>query len=239
MKTALIFPPQWFPSQPYLALPTLTAFLQHHGHSVDQFDFNIESYDTFLSRDYLEECLEKIRKRLNQPAYTPEENDVKEVYREILGDTDFLESVLEGVEDAKNAMRTEEMFFQFPVYKRAYTTLKVAMQLISYAHFPTKVDLESYFMQGNPEENLEGILQATEDAVTNPYLTLFQNRMLSKVNWDEYGLVGISIIHVGQVIAGLTLARLLRKQYPHLHICIGGSVFTPAFRNHGEQTGTV
>ncbi|MDH5457097.1 MAG: radical SAM protein, partial [Nitrospinota bacterium] len=127
MKTALIFPPQWFPSQPYLALPTLTAFLQHHGHAVDQFDFNIESYDTFLSRDYLEECLEKIRGRLNRPSYTSEENEVKEVYRNILGDTDFLESVLDGVEDAKNAMRTEEMFFQFPVYKRAYTTLKVAM----------------------------------------------------------------------------------------------------------------
>ena len=226
MKTALIFPPQWFPSQPYLGLPSLTAFLQHHGHAVDQFDFNIESYDTFLSRDYLEECLEKIRGRLNRPAYTPEENEVKEVYRNILGDTDFLESVLDGVEDAKNAMRTEEMFFQFPVYKRAYTTLKVAMQLISYAHYPTKIDLESYFMQGNPEENLEGILQATADPVANPYLTLFENRMLSKAPWDEYGLVGISIIHVGQVVAGLTLARQLREKYPHLHICIGGSVFT-------------
>jgi radical SAM superfamily enzyme YgiQ (UPF0313 family) len=118
------------------------------------------------------------------------------------------------------------MFFQFPVYKRAYTNLKVAMQLISYAHYPTKVDLESYFMQGNPEENMEGILQATADPVTNPYLTLFENKMLPRVSWDEYGLVGISIIHVGQVIAGLTLARQLREKYPHLHICIGGSVFT-------------
>ncbi len=226
MKTALIFPPQWFPSQPYLALPTLTAFLQHHGHAVDQFDFNIESYDTFLSRPYLEECVETIRKRLNQPAYTPEENEIKAVYRDILGDTNFLESVLDGVEDAKSAMRTEEMFFQFPVYKRAYTTLKVAMQLISFTHYPTRVDLESYFMQGNPEENMEGILQATIDPVTNPYLLLFKNKMIPRVNWDEYGLVGISIIHVGQVIAGLTLARQLRKQYPHLHICIGGSVFT-------------
>jgi radical SAM superfamily enzyme YgiQ (UPF0313 family) len=221
MKTALIFPPQWFPSQPYLALPTLTAFLEHHGHAVDQFDFNIESYDIFLSRGYLEECLDTIRNRLNQPAYTLQENEVKDVYREILGDTDFLESVLSGVEDAKNALRDEDMFFQFPIYKRAYTTLKVAM-----THYPTKVDLESYFMQGNPEENLEGILQATADPVTNPYLTLFENKILPKVPWGEYGLVGISIIHVGQVIAGLSMARLLREKYPHLHICIGGSVFT-------------
>lgn len=230
MKTALIFPPQWVPSQPYLALPTLSAYLQHHGHAVDQFDFNIESYDTFLTRSYLEECLDKIKTRLNRNATTPQENEVKEVYREILGDTDFLESILNGVEDAKGALRNEEMFFQFPLYKRAYTTLKVAMQLISYAHFPSKVDLESYFMQGNPEESLGGILAATADPVSNPYLTLYEKHLMSHVNWQDYGLVGISIIHVGQVIAGLTLARLLREKYPHLHICIGGSVFT----RHGE-----
>ena len=226
MKTALIFPPQWFPSQPYLALPTLKAYLEHHGHEVDQFDFNIESYDTFLTRDYLEECREKIRARLNQPAYTPQENEVKEVYREILGDTDFLESIMDGVEDAKGALRDEDQFFQFPVYKRAYTTLKVAMQLISYTHFPSKVDLESFFMQGNPEENLNGILEATADPTANPYRTLFEDHLLDRVPWRDYGLVGISIIHVGQVIAGLTLARLLRERHPHLHICIGGSVFT-------------
>ncbi|NIQ03188.1 MAG: radical SAM protein, partial [Nitrospinaceae bacterium] len=226
MKTALIFPPQWFPSQPYLALPTLSAFLQDRGHEADQFDFNIESYDIFLSRDYLEECLDKIRHRLDRPAYSPEDNEIKNVYREILGDTEFVESILNGVGDAKQALRTEELFFQFPVYKRAYTTLKVAMQLISYAHFPSRIDLESFFMRGNPEENLQGILQATADPIANPYLTLFESRLLDRVPWNEYGLAGISIIHVGQVIAGLTLARLLRERFPHLHIVIGGSVFT-------------
>ena len=226
MKTALIFPPQWFPSQPYLAGPTLTAFLQSHGHAVDQFDFNIEGYEIFLSRGYLEECLDLIRQRLSQPAYTPEENEAKNIYREILGDADYLESVLSGVEEAKEVLRTEELFFQFPVYKRAYTTLKVAMKLISYAHFPSRIDLESFFMQGNPEENLQGILTATVDRVANPYFNLLEKKLMPTVAWQDYGLVGISVIHVGQVIAGLTLARLLKKSQPHLHIVIGGSVFT-------------
>ena len=226
MKTALIFPPQWFPSQPYLALPTLTAFLQHHGHAVDQFDFNIEGYEIFLSRGYLEECLDLIRQRLSQPAYTPEENEAKNIYREILGDADYLESVLSGVAEAKEVLRTEELFFQFAVYKRAYTTLKVAMKLISYAHFPSRIDLDSFFMQGNPEENLKGLLAATLDRVANPYLNLLEKKLMPTVAWQDYGLVGISVIHVGQVIAGLTLARLLKKSQPHLHIVIGGSVFT-------------
>ncbi len=226
MKTALIFPPQWFPSQPYLALPTLKAYLEDKGCPVDQFDFNMDSYDTFLSRDYLEECLGKIRQRLNGPAWSLEEKEIKETYRQILSDEDYLESVLSEVEEAKDALRSEELFFQFPVYKRAFTTLKVAMKLISYAHFPSRLDMESFFMDGAPEENLKGILTATNDAVANPYLEFFEKRALPKVNWERYGLVGISIIHVGQVIPGLTLARLLRERHPHLHIVVGGSVFT-------------
>ena len=225
MKTALIFPPQWYPSQPYLALPTLKAHLESKGHEVDQFDFNIECYEVFLSHEYLTHCVEIVRQRLSAPAYTTDEQEVKTVYRDILADTGFLSSVLNEVEDAKNVMRDEERFFQFDTYKKAYTTLKVAMKLISYAHFPSRLDLDSFFMMGNPEENLSGILSATADTVRNPFIHMYEEHLLEKVNWNDYGLVGISIIHIGQVIPGLTLARLLRKKFKHLHIVIGGSVF--------------
>jgi radical SAM superfamily enzyme YgiQ (UPF0313 family) len=225
MKTALLFPPQWYPSQPYLALPTLKAHLEAKGHEVDQFDFNIQCYEIFLSQEYLNFCVEIIRERLSRPAYTNEEQEVKAVYRDILSDNTFLGSVLNEVEDAKNVMRDEERFFQFETYKKAYTTLKVAMKLISYAHHPSRLDLDSFFMMGNPEENLSGILSATADKVRNPFISMYQNHLIEKVNWSDYRLVGISIIHIGQVIPGLTLARLLRKRFKHFHIVIGGSVF--------------
>ncbi|MCH8157663.1 MAG: radical SAM protein [Nitrospinae bacterium] len=225
MKTALVFPPQWYPSQPYLALPTLTAYLEAQGHEVDQFDFNVECYDRFLSRNYLDRCIDKIRTRLAKPVKTPEDQEVESIHRQILEDTGYLETILADIDDAKQVLRDEKRFFQFSEYKTAYTTLKVAMQLISYTHYPTRIDLESFFMQGNPEESLQGILAATQDSVRNPFLDLYETDLLSQVDWNGYGLVGISIIHVGQVIPGLTLARLLRKRYPHLHIVIGGSVF--------------
>jgi hypothetical protein len=223
MKTALVFPPQWFPSQPYLALPTLKGYLEARGHEVDQFDFNIESYDLFLSRAYLERAVEKVRRRLASPAYTVDEREAHEVYRQILADEGFLESILEEVEDAKSVLRDEKRFFQFAEYKRAYTTLKIAMKLVSYAHYPTRLDLESYFMKGTPEEHLGGILSATEDRLSNPFLDVYENDLLPTVRWEDYGLAGISIIHVGQVIPGLTLARLLKNR--GLYVVIGGSVF--------------
>lgn len=225
MKTALLFPPQWYPSQPYLALPTLKAHLESRGHEVDQFDLNIECYDIFLSREYLERCVEIIRRRLADPTRSIEDQEVRSIYKDILSDSAFLESVLNEVEDAKNVLRDENRFFQFDVYSKAYTNLKIAMQLISYAHHPSRVDLDSFFMQGNPEENLSGILSATEDKVRNPFLLMFDEYLTPKIPWNDYRVVGLSIIHIGQVIPGLTLARQLRQRYPHLHIVIGGSVF--------------
>jgi anaerobic magnesium-protoporphyrin IX monomethyl ester cyclase len=225
MKTALLFPPQWYPSQPYLALPTLKAHLESRGHEVDQFDLNIQCYDIFLSRAYLERCVEIIRRRLADPTRSIEDQEVRSIYKDILSDTAFLESVLNEVEDAKNVLRDENRFFQFDIYSKAYTNLKIAMQLISYAHHPSRVDLDSFFMQGNPEENLSGILSATEDKVRNPFLLMFEEYLNPKISWSGYAVVGLSIIHIGQVIPGLTLARQLRKRYPHLHIVIGGSVF--------------
>ena len=225
MKVALLFPPQWYPSQPYLALPTLKAHLESRGHEVDQFDLNIECYDIFLSRKYLEHCTKIIRKRIDDPTRATEDQEVRPVYKDILSDTAFLQSILNEVEDAKNVLKDENRFFQFDTYSKAYTNLKIAMQLISYAHHPSRVDLDSFFMKGNPEENLSGILIATEDTVRNPFLHIFENHLIPKIPWNDYGIVGLSIIHIGQVIPGLTLARQLRKLYPDLHIVVGGSVF--------------
>jgi len=225
MKTALVFPPQWYPSQPYLALPTLKAYLETKGHEVDQFDFNIESYDLFLSRVYLERCVGRIISRLSKPVKSSEDLEAEPTHRQIVEDTRYLETIFSEINDAKEVLRDEERFFQFDEYKKAYTTLKVAMQLISYAHYPSKLDLDSFFMKGNPEESLQGILTATQDAIKNPFLELYENDLLTNADWNQYGLLGISIIHAGQVIPGLTLARVLRTRYPHLHIVIGGSVF--------------
>lgn len=225
MKVALLFPPQWYPSQPYLALPTLKAHLESRGHEVDQFDLNIECYDIFLSRKYLEHCTKIIRKRIDDPTRATEDQEVRPVYKDILSDTAFLQSILNEVEDAKNVLKDENRFFQFDTYSKAYTNLKIAMQLISYAHHPSRVDLDSFFMKGNPEENLSGILIATEDTVRNPFLHIFEEHLIPKIPWNDYGIVGLSIIHIGQVIPGLTLARQLRKLYPDLHIVVGGSVF--------------
>jgi hypothetical protein len=53
LKTMLLFPPEWVPTAPYLALPSLTAVLRQHGHPVIQKDVNIEMYDLFFTDTFL------------------------------------------------------------------------------------------------------------------------------------------------------------------------------------------
>jgi len=59
-KVMLVFPPDWYPSEPYLSLPTLTAFLREAGHDVVQKDINLEMYDWFFSTDFLHRVLKKV-----------------------------------------------------------------------------------------------------------------------------------------------------------------------------------
>ena len=61
MKVMLLFPPNWTPTMPHLALPTLTAYLRANGIEVIQRDLNLEVFDEILTREYLEASVEKLK----------------------------------------------------------------------------------------------------------------------------------------------------------------------------------
>src|SRR2546428_13358406 len=76
-KVMLVFPPDWYPSEPYLSLPSLTCVLRAAGHDVIQKDVNLEMYDWYFSEDFLcrlvlkrvPQQLDRLRK-LSRPGVT-------------------------------------------------------------------------------------------------------------------------------------------------------------------------
>ena len=66
MKVMLIFPPDWFPSEPYLSLPSLTAVLRQAGHTVIQKDINLEMWDWYFSEDFLKKVLRRVPRQLDR-----------------------------------------------------------------------------------------------------------------------------------------------------------------------------
>src|SRR5437867_13248436 len=62
MRTMLLFPPTWHPSQPYLSLPSLTGFLKQEGVTdVIQRDLGIAVLDSFLSQATGRETYERMQ----------------------------------------------------------------------------------------------------------------------------------------------------------------------------------
>ena len=69
MKVMLLMPPNWTPTMPHLALPTLTAYLRGHGVEVIQRDLNLEVFDEILTRNYLpREAVERFRTEYRSQA---------------------------------------------------------------------------------------------------------------------------------------------------------------------------
>src|SRR2546422_5507572 len=67
MRTMLLFPPTWHPSQPYLSLPSLTGFLKQQGVTdIIQRDLGIEVLDSFLSQATGRETYERMQEKRSE-----------------------------------------------------------------------------------------------------------------------------------------------------------------------------
>ncbi|MGA9479556.1 MAG: hypothetical protein WBV21_17410, partial [Desulfobacterales bacterium] len=66
MKVALIFPPICDPTAPYIALPSLTAWLRFHSIEVVPIDANLECTEHLLQSHNLETLTARLAKRLSR-----------------------------------------------------------------------------------------------------------------------------------------------------------------------------
>ena len=227
MKTLLIFPAQWYPTQPYLSTPYLTAYLRAKGWEVDQRDFNIESYDRFLSPQILRNSVNKMEKKVRQireqSSFSIKEKSLLDV---LATGIKFGNTIIDKIEFAKTVMRSPELFFDFESYQQADMIIKSALKLVSDAYSPSILSLSTYESGTRAEESTHKAHEFTRDRKTNPFIELYEDHIFPTVSWKDYDVVGISIVGISQIIPGLTLSRMLREKYPHLHIVLGGPIFS-------------
>ena len=227
MKSLLVFPAQWYPTQPYLSTPYLCAYLREKSWDVTQRDFNIESYDHFLSPTLLENILSKIEGRLTalkeKKSFSFKEKSLMDV---LATSVKFAPTIISGVNDAKQVMRTPERFFDFSTYKQADMVIKSALKLVSDAYSPSILTLSTFESGTRAEESTQRATEFARNNDINPFIDLYEKVLLPSESWEDYNLVGISIVGISQILPGLTLARLLKGKYPHLHITLGGPIFS-------------
>jgi hypothetical protein len=227
MKTLLVFPAQWYPTQPYLSTPYLCAYLSEKGWDVAQRDFNVESYDHFLSPSLLEKAVSKMGDRLaalkSKKSFSIKEKSLMDVLSTGLK---FAPTIVSGVEDAKKVIRTPERFFDFESYKQADMIIRSGLKLVSDAYSPSTLTLSTFESGTRAEESTHRAAEVTRNEDTNPFIDLYTEKLLPTERWEDYDVAGISIVGISQILPGLTLARMLKEKYPHLHVTLGGPIFS-------------
>ena len=231
MKILLLFPPDWLPSEPYLSLPALTSVLRPAGHEVIQKDINVEMYDMIFSRPFLEHVSDRIAGELNhlihvgkQRALDEEESTLK---AQLLQSTpEVLSQLSSDAEEAKEILRGES-FYDIDKLEWATNTLHQTMALVSLGYYPAQIcfpPIETDLAY-KPFMSSE-IIEAMDDDQINVYRDVYRQLIAPVMKKEKPGMVGISIVQQKQIIPTFTFSKMIKEEYPDVHITIGGNIVT-------------
>ncbi|HLG29971.1 MAG TPA: radical SAM protein [Candidatus Brocadiales bacterium] len=230
MKTTLLFPPSWHPSQPYLSLPALTGFLRREGIDVTQRDINIEFLEVLLNKDNHEHFLERIANRLAKRSSTGEKED----YSSLISALEEIPVVASKLDEAKAVLRGEG-FYDSNQYMESLGNIGKWLNLISHAYYPSELTLVGNNLTNYSVYSSKDVFEAINNEKENIFLDIFRKHFLKSILADEPGLVGISVTSTSQIIPAFTMARLIKEAKKDIHITIGGGVFTRLIDNIFKQ----
>ncbi len=228
MKISLLFPPSWHPSQPYLSIPCLSAFLEQSGVNVrEQRDLNIELLDRMLTRSFgldIHQQLVDLVKKLEQGLDGDTGPGSKEHYAKAVESLDRFSQLIDEIEPAKASLRGEE-FFDQERYRESLFVIDRWLDVVSSLYFPTRMTVVDNQLAYSIYSSRD-ISKALRDQTQNPYLDLYRRFFLPDFAHETPDFVGVSITATSQIIPGLTLCRLIKEQFPEVHVTVGGSIFT-------------
>jgi anaerobic magnesium-protoporphyrin IX monomethyl ester cyclase len=229
-KVMLIFPPEWVPTAPYLALPSLAAVLRQNNIETVLKDINVEMFDHFFTPGFLLFIKGKIQDRFKslknqRDPLSPEDVEIKQMlddYQRI-----DLDHHIKKVTRAKIIMRSEE-FYEVEKAEWALNAFREVMEYISVAYFPASIQfypIESNLNVYRPWIS-EDLLKVPFDNKVNVYADICRQLVLRSIKKEKPGVVGISIGTPVQLMAGITFATLIKEAYPDIHVTVGGNIIT-------------
>jgi radical SAM superfamily enzyme YgiQ (UPF0313 family) len=231
MKVMLIFPPDWYPSEPYLSLPSLTAVLRAAGHEVVQKDINLEMYDWYFSGDFLRRVLRKVPQQLERLRKISRSRDLTEAEQDLqIALCDLTrERIVEltaKAEKAKEIVRGPE-FYDAEKLEWAINTFREVTDTISLVYAPARICMPpmetdlSYKVFMSSE-----LLEAVEDSQVNIYRDVFEQLVRPAIEAEQPDVIGISIVLQQQLFSTATFCALIKQQFPKIHVTIGGNTVT-------------
>jgi radical SAM superfamily enzyme YgiQ (UPF0313 family) len=231
MKVLLIFPPDWYPSEPYLSLPSLTAVLRAAGHDVVQKDVNLEMYDWYFSADFLRRVLKKVPQQLDRlrkisraRELTDAEQDLQLALCNLTRER--IVQLTATAEKAKQIIRSPE-FYDVEKLEWAIGAFREVTDAISLVYSPARICMPpmetdlSYKVFMSSE-----LMEAVEDTQVNIYREVFDHLVKPVIEAERPDVIGISVVLQQQLFSTATFCALIKQQFPNIHVTIGGNTVT-------------
>ncbi len=228
MKVTLLFPPSWIPSQPFLSLPSLTAYARQQGIEVIQRDINIEFLEILLTWEKVQGMHARIQEEVKK-VENKGGPEASEKFARMNQALEWIPELVGWVKNAKKVFRGEE-FYSIENYMESLKVMERWIELITSSYFPSQITTVNNEMRYSVYSSKE-VFAAIKNREENVFHEVFSKYIISSILSDEPGLVGISITSTSQIIPGLTLAYLIKKERPDIHLTVGGSVFTKLIDN--------
>lgn len=244
-KFLLVFPPAWVAVEPHLALPSLNAQLKDGGFFSNVLDLNIEFMNHIFSSSYVRTCFYKAKEQYYDllsykekfigKSDTYENKKLNMKYKKyvhfFLNNTEEkVKKIISAVDWAVDTYKNPNKFYNYKNIVRARYILDLAANIISLPFFPLKINMFSSSISTEIMPlNYIDIKNVVFDDSVNIFRSFFKEKV-EKIIDGKYSFIGISINSESQLIAGLTLANLL-KENTTAHVCLGGSFFTRAREN--------
>ncbi len=231
MKVMLIFPPDWYPSEPYLSLPSLTAVLRQAGHRVIQKDINCEMWDWYFSEDFLKKVLRRVPQQLDRLRKLSKKRDLDANEMDLqlaLCDVTHqrMTKLIQNAKEAKGVIRSEQ-FYNIENLEWAIQVFREVMSVISMVYFPARICMPpmetdlSYKVYVSSE-----VMDAVNDTQVNIYRDVFEHLVQPVIEKEQPDVIGISIVLQQQMFSTMTFCALIKQHFPHIHITIGGNTVT-------------
>ena len=226
-KPLLLFPPFADPTWPYVALPTLKAYLGLRGITVTVRDFNIEGLDYLLDAGTVAEWRQRLADRFhalnNRRRLTLyEQMEYWRVAEALALDRDFGHCAA--------VMRDGRQFYEKKAYLRGRNGLEELFRLMEAVFFPFRFGFNQANHLAAPWDF--DLLDHYIAGRCSPF-DRFYRSLLADLAPPPF--VGLSLTFVSQIPETFYLCRLIREYFPACFIMLGGPCIDQIMRNATEQ----
>jgi len=220
MRIALVFPPPWEPTMPYLAPAALAASLSAAGHEPDIAD---------AALDYVHHLL--LPETINSFAVAIDHSDrLRAVIargrpERISGLLARAARLARAAPAALDVLQRADLFRHSELRAMAWHTLLAVHQLAGQAHSPSQLAPDTFSSSYHLLRPTD-VIALADDSRVNPFRTYLRDIAAPKILAEHPDTIAISVAGPSQLAAAVTLARLIRSKVSGLPILAGGAFLT-------------